>query len=798
MSAWTLVYDGLDPATERRRETLCTLGNGYLATRGAAPEHVADDVHYPGTYVAGLYDRLTDVVAGQTVENESLVNLPNWLPVTLRVEGGPWLGERGVEVLEHHVELDIRRGILLRRSRFRDPDGRVVLLAQRRLVHLRDEHLAALETTVVAENWAGTLRLRSGIDGGVRNCGVARYHALDGRHLHQHVVDAPAPETVRLLVETRTSRIRIATAARTQAWLDGSPVSGDWQVVADDESVWLEREVAVQPGQHLLVEKVAAVCTSRDRAISEPGLEVASWTARAPRFESLRSSHVLAWAQLWQRFHLAFDSDERTLQICRLHLFHLLQTTSPRSVDLDAGVPARGLHGEAYRGHVLWDELFAVPMLSLRLPVLTRALLMYRYRRLPEARAAARDAGRSGAMYPWQSGSNGREESQRLHLNPLSGNWVQDPTALQRHVGLAVAYNVWQYHEATGDEEFLVDHGAEMILEVARFFAHAATYDHSRDRYSIRGVMGPDEFHTGYPDAAVPGIDDNAYTNVMAAWVLTRALEALETLPGRRRDELVRVLGLHPAELDRFDAVSRRLTVPFHDGVISQFQGYERLEELDWAGYRERYGDLQRLDRILEAEGGDPNRYKASKQADVLMLFYLLTADELGELLARLGYTLAPDTIPRTVDYYLARTTHGSTLSAVVHAWVLARARRASAVEFLHRALNSDVTDIQGGTTAEGIHLAAMAGSVDLLQRCFTGLEIRGGTLWLNPAWPPQLGTLELDLVYRTVPLTLRVSGTGVRVRSEPGANRVVQVGCRGEVVQLRPGGSVDFPLTRP
>ena len=119
------------------------------------------------------------------------------------------------------------------------------------------------------------------------------------------------------------------------------------------------------------------------------------------------------------------------------------------------------------------------------------------------------------------------------------------------------------------------------------------------------------------------------------------------------------------------------MTVPFHaDGVISQFEGYEHLAELDWDGYRERYGDISRLDRILDAEGDCVNRYQVSKQADVLMLFYLLSADELRELLGRLGYVLAPEAIPATIDYYLARTSHGSTLSAVVHAWVLARADR--------------------------------------------------------------------------------------------------------------------------
>lgn len=184
--------------------------------------------------------------------------------------------------------------------------------------------------------------------------------------------------------------------------------------------------------------------------------------------------------------------------------------------------------------------------------------------------------------------------------------------------------------------------------------------------------MGPDEYHDGYPDADRPGLDDNAYTNVTAAWVLARTLEVLRHLPEPRRRELAERTGLDEAELDHWDHVSRTLHVPFHDGVISQFEGYGDLAELDWRGYRRRYGDIRRLDRILEAEGDTVNRYQASKQADVLMLGYLFSPAELQGVFRRLGLSLDERTWRRTVDYYLHRTSHGSTLSGLVHGWVLA------------------------------------------------------------------------------------------------------------------------------
>lgn len=798
MSVWSLAYHGFVPADEGRREALCTLGNGYLATRGAAPESQAGGVHYPGAYLAGCYNRLTDTVADQRIENESLVNLPNWLPLTFRIGDGDWFRPEHVELLEHRQELDLRRGVLTRWLRCRDPAGRTTGVTQRRFVHMAEEHLCALQTTFVAEDWSGPLQVRSALDGTVRNTGVARYRGLSDRHLGLARTAAVAGDTVLLVTETVQSRLRIALAARTRAFRDGSLVDADRHVSEQADRIGHDLWLDLEAGGQVTVEKVVAVFTSRDRAISEPAEAASRSVARAGSFDDLLAGHVRAWEYLWERAHLEIE-DEPTLAVVRLHLFHLLQTVSDHTADLDAGVPPRGLHGEAYRGHIMWDELFVFPILNLRFPLLTRALLRYRYRRLPEARAAAREAGYAGAMYPWQSGSTGREESQRIHLNPLSGRWIPDITHRQRHVSIAVAYNVWQYYQATGDREFLIYYGAEMMLDIARFWSSIATYLPERGRYAIRGVMGPDEFHTGYPDAPQEGLDNNAYTNVMAAWVLLRAREVLDLLPAARRQALLAARDIDAAEVARWEEISRKLVVPFLDGgVISQFEGYEALAELDWEGYRQRYGDIRRLDRILEAEGDSPNRYQVSKQADVLMLFYLLSADELTALLAHLGYRWDPAAIPRTVDYYLARTSDGSTLSTVVHAWVLARAHRERALEYFVEALRSDVADVQGGTTSEGIHLAAMAGSVDLLQRCFAGLEIREDTLWLNPYWPEALGALEFTVRYREQPLRLYVTGGQVRVSAGTDTTVPVRLCCRQEVTMLHPGQTVAFPLSDP
>jgi trehalose 6-phosphate phosphatase len=791
--AWMLFYDGYDPATEKLREAICTLGNGYFATRGCAPEATAGSVHYPGTYIAGLYNRLRDERAGTEIVNESMVNAPNWLTTTFRIEGGPWFDVDATDLLEYRQYLNLRRAVLTRRFRYRDGAGRTTSVVQRRFVAMHLPHVCALQTTIVAENWSGSFELRSALDGAVRNTLVERYRDLAAEHLAPLQSGALSADTVLLAMQTTQSRLPVAMAARTTLSPRDRHRECTYRLHDDDGRIGHDLTVDLTVGESVTFEKMVTVFTGRDHALSEPADEAARWVPSIGGFEEVLDGHVLAWEHLWDRIGISLGHYQDGLRIARLHQMQLLQTVSPNTADLDVGVPARGLHGEAYRGHVFWDELFVFPVLNLRVPTLTRSLLRYRYRRLPEARRAARAAGHRGAMFPWQSGSDGREESQQVHLNPRSGRWLPDPSWRQHHIGIAIAYNVWNYYQVTGDLEFLSDFGAEMLVEIARFFAGLASYESARRRYTIRGVMGPDEFHSGYPDAPHEGVDNNAYTNVMAVWVILRAREALDMIPAPDRADLVDTLSLDAHEMARWADVSRRMFVPFHDRVISQFEGYEALAELDWAGYRQRYTDIQRLDRILEAEGDDVNRYRASKQADVLMLFYLLSADELRDLFGRLGYQLEPEAIPRTIDYYIARTSHGSTLSAVVHSWVLARANRDKAMEFFDRVLASDITDIQGGTTSEGIHLAAMAGSIDLLQRCFTGLETRGDRLVFSPEWPHTLGALEFPIVYRGHQLWLTISGRRVQVSAGAGNQRAIEISCRDQVVRLEPGCTVSL-----
>jgi trehalose/maltose hydrolase-like predicted phosphorylase len=645
--------------------------------------------------------------------------------------------------------------------------------------------------------------VRAMLDGDVANTGVPRYKAFESKNLRVCDAVAMAPSSMLLQVETTQSQLRITQAARMHAGVRGSDAAVGMHPIEERARVGYDIVLDAVPGVSVEIEKIVALYTSRDRAIADPETAARTAIARADSFDALLRTHERTWGQLWERSDLHLldavsdEANDAHLAV-RLHLFHLLQTASSHTMELDAGIPARGWHGEGYRGHIFWDELFIFPFLNLRLPILARSLLLYRYRRLDEARWAARQAGFRGAMYPWQSGSDGREETDVMYFNPRSGNWIKDDTHLQRHVGAAVAFNVWQYYQATGDAEFLYVFGAELMFEIARFWASIAQWNDARGRYDIRGVIGPDEFHDGYPDRDTPGLDNNAYTNVMAAWCVARALDLFELLPKERCDELCRSLRIEQEELARWEHVSRKLHLPFHaDGILSQFEGYEALQEFDWDAYRRKYPNIMRLDLILEAERDTPNRYKLSKQADALMLFYLFSAEELAELFERLGYAFDPGTIPRTIDYYLRRSSHGSTLSAIAHAWVLARSCRQRSWSLFTEALQSDIGDIQGGTTREGIHLGAMAGTIDLLQRCFTGLELRGGELHFHPVLPDELRRLAFRLRYRQHSLSVDITHDALTLASDPSGAEAISVAVDDRHVVLQPGDRTSVPLAR-
>ena len=800
---WVIAFDGYDPSREGLREALCALGNGFFVTRGAAEEVSADGIHYPGTYIAGGYNRLASEVAGRTIVNEDLVNFPNWLCLTWRPDDGDWVDFAKLEVLSYRRELHLDVGLLTRAYTVRDAKGRTTCVTSRRMVHMRHPNMAALQYSITPTDWSGTIHVRSMLDGAVKNTGVERYRQLNPKHLDILNKGTVAPEGVYLLVKTSQSHLEVAEAARTRVSHPDPQVHVHVNTVVEDAEVGQVFTTEVGEGQTITAEKVVALHTSRDRGITESARDVRLAITSSPDFAELLRTQRIVWRSLWRRADVEVeidptvapgDPDDGTL--LRFHIFHLLQTVSENTRGLDVSVPARGLHGEAYRGHIFWDEIFILPFYLESFPDIDRSLTRYRYFRLSAARAYARECGYRGAMFPWQSSSNGREETQYIHLNPKSGRWDPDNSRNQRHINAAIVYNIWEHYMTTRRRPFLEQFAAEIILDIAKFWSSIAHLNEESGRYEIHGVMGPDEYHEGYPGASEGGLRNNAYTNIMAVWCIERAQEVLKQMRPERREELLDLLEIDDAELSRWNEITHRMTVRFHgNGIISQFEGFEELEEFPWEQYRSKYGDIQRLDRLLKAEDDTPDRYKVAKQPDVTMLFYLLRQDEVERIFRKLGYAFDKETISENIRYYLARCSHGSTLSRVVYAALLDRIDRKQSWELFRQALRSDFADVQGGTTKEGIHLGAMAGTVDIVLNRFAGVDTGGETLAINPNLPKQIRRISLRVQYRGNWFDITVARGKLRVALEDCADRFQLIEARSMPHRLEPGGVLEIDL---
>lgn len=764
---WTIVYERFEPAEEALRETLCTLGNGYFATRGVVSESVASKIHYPGTYIAGLYNRLATNIAGRTVVNEDMVNCPNWVFLTFKIGNNEWFYPSMTRILSFKQKLDMRKGILSRKIRFQNRKGHRTFVEMNRIVHMDNPHYGAFEYIIIPENYNEWITVRTMLDGTVLNAGVERYRQLNSKHWKASSLGNFERNGIFLSMKTSHSKIEVAEAAKTRIFASEKEIKpGIRHLMKGKERIGQEFKFFARVRASYRIEKIVSIYTSKDEGISDPVSSSIAALGKPLRFKKLLKTHQKKWEELWKKFDIKIEGHTFSQRILRFHIFHLLQTASLHNTKIDAGLPARGLHGEAYRGHIFWDEIFTMHLYDLHLPEVAKSLLLYRYRRLPKAREYAKEKGYKGAMFPWQSGSSGKEETQTVHLNPLSGKWGPDYSHRQRHISFAISYNVWQYWKRSGDFGFLIRYGAELILSIARFWGSLVKYDSGDGRYHTKGVMGPDEFHEKIPGSSKPGLKDNAYTNFMVTWTLLKAQEIISILPEGSKRRIMKKIKLEQKELLRWDDIAHKMKIIIDDkGIISQFEGYFDLKELDWQSYRNEYENIQRLDRILKAEGESPDAYKVSKQADVLMIFYLLPLFEIEAIFKRLGYHFDKNTLRKNYNYYVRRTSHGSTMSKITHCFIaLVLGKPKEAWGGFLDVLESDIYDTQGGTTPEGIHIGVMGGSIDIAIRGFAGVRIAEDRIIIEPRLPAKWRSVKFGFVYKGIGISLIITKRQVSV----------------------------------
>ena len=773
---WEVVYHGYTPGKDEYSvESLLTVGNGFMGLRGTTPEMEIAEENYPALYLASLYNSAASQVADRTIYNEDFVNAPNLQKMYVIIDGER-VDIANNELLSMKRRLDLKTGLFEAWVTVKLTNGKELAIQTKKIASMANVHQFNLSYTVTPLNFSGEITFVSEADGDVYNYNVARYRSLSRHHLA--VTDLQAEDTfTSLTAVTESSKITVTQQAKLQ---NEAGLLENLTTEKTEKAIVQQVSFDAKEGQAYTFEKTVFVQQYREDEVV-PALD---FSGDYPTFDASYQASVSEWEKLWATAGIEIDGDLMSQKMLNLHTFHILASASPNgNKDLDASVTARGLHGEAYRGHIFWDELFILPFYTLHFPETARELLMYRYRRLATAKTDAKKAGYQGAMFPWQSGLDGTEQSQELHLNPISGEWKEDHSRLQRHVSLAIAYNVWQYWHNTQDVDFMEKFGLEMMLEIAHFWESAASFDEGNQRYYIDRVMGPDEFHENYPGSEKGGLKNNAYTNMMVVWLFEEIERLSKQLPAETFQAVQEKTAVSTDTLARMADIKHKLELEINDeGIISQFEGYFDLKDLDWDHYKEKYGNIYRMDRILNAEGKSADTYKVAKQADSLMIFYNFSKEQVRLILEDLNYELPEDYVERNLHYYLARTSHGSTLSRVVHAQLAAMVNDQDlAWELYQEALYSDYRDIQGGTTAEGIHAGVMAATLYIPLTTFAGLDIRKERVTFEPNMPAAWDGIRFQMTIRGIDFSVEVTKEEVIVT----VNKDTTIDVKGKTITL-------------
>ncbi|WP_105616218.1 glycoside hydrolase family 65 protein [Vallitalea okinawensis] len=744
---WIIRQDHYDPKTNLQYESLFCLANGYMGTRGAHEEGTR--VSIPCTYINGVFDK------SETFMRE-LANMPNWLGIKLYIDK-QLLSVDECEILEFSRALDIKKSILFKRIRLRDEYGRETLIEGLRFVSRYNIHLGAIKLYVTPINYNGILEVENIIDGSVVNfCDAPRFKVK-----HTALVENGSllDDGEYIEVKTRDFGMHIGTGCKIKLFNDeGENLINNRQYGSFGEQAIEFVDCPVEEGKTIQIHKLTSFYTGRD--VCEEKIKDAVLNDLSQfNYKSINEEldrHTKIYDAMWNDADIQINGDTELNRAIRFNIYHLMSTASEQDDRINIG--AKLLHGEEYGGHAFWDtELFMLPFFTYVFPNTASNLVKYRYHLLDAARKNAQENGFLGAKYPWESADTGEEECPDWTIMPDGSCYPCYVAKYEHHVTADVAFGAYNYYQITNDMDYLLQYGAEIILETARFWSSRFEYNHESNRYEIFDVTGPDEWHEP--------VDNNCYTNYMAKWNIQVGLSLIKMLKSEHPQEYRRItakISLHDKELELWQKVKEHVYLPKgKDGTLfEQFEGYFDLTEAIIEEYNEK--DMPVRPQILKSVR--LSETQLIKQADVVMLMYLL-GSEFDKETQRVNY-----------DYYEKRTMHGSSLSPSIYAIMGLRVgRTAMAYRYLRRAAFIDLLDLQKNTR-EGIHAANAGGVWKTVVFGFAGISInKENQLCIDPEMPPQ---------WKEVIFKIHFHGSQLQI----------QVNCENEVsVELLSGKGIDI-----
>lgn len=706
---WLILQDEYDAAENLNYESLFCLTNGYLGTRGSYEEGTVKSL--PCTFVNGVFDK------SETFMRE-LANLPNWLGIRLYVEK-ELIGVENCSILEFSRVLDMQHAMLVKRFLLEDKKGRQTLVEGIRFVSRANVHRMAVKLYVTPVNYDGIIEVENIVDGSVINFADAPRFKV--KHTYLVANERLAENGVYIECATRDNHLHVGTGAFLDAVRDGKSVIKTRQFYAFGEQAIEFQDFDAEQGVTTEITKYASIYTERDlpkyELHSAVKNEIDAFVQRG--FEQELAEHFKVYEEMWKEADIQIQGDFDLDRAVRFNIFHLMSTGNEHDDRVNVG--AKLLHGEEYGGHAFWDtELFMLPFFAYVFPKTAKNLESYRYRLLDAARANAAKNGYKGAQYPWESADDGTEQCPDWTIEPDGTCYRCYVADYEHHVTAAVAYGIYDYVKITKDTSFLLKKGAEILMETARFWASRCEYIAEKDRYEIRKVTGPDEWHEP--------VDNNVYTNYLAKWNLRYVIALIRDLKEHYRedyDRIVTKISLTEKEIEEWNLVQSKIYLPRKEGtqLLEQFEGYFDLHEVTIQEYDKNDWPI----RPAELKTMKTRETQIIKQADVVMLLHLM-GEEFDEETTKLNYS-----------YYEKRTLHGSSLSPSIYSIMgLKVGDDTKAYRYLRRAAFIDLINLQKNTR-EGIHAANAGGVWQTVVFGFAGLSIDAdGILNISPKMPKE------------------------------------------------------------
>lgn len=706
---WLILQDEYDAAENLNYESLFCLTNGYLGTRGSYEEGTVKSL--PCTFVNGVFDK------SETFMRE-LANLPNWLGIRLYVEK-ELIGIENCSILEFSRVLDMKHAMLVKRFLLEDKKGRQTLVEGIRFVSRANVHRMAVKLYVTPINYDGIIEVENIVDGSVINFADAPRFKV--KHTYLVANERLTENGVYIECATRDNHLHVGTGVFLDAERNGKSVIKTRQFYAFGEQTIEFQDFDAEQGVTTEITKYASIYTERDlpkyELHSAVKNEIDAFVERG--FEQELAEHFKVYEEMWKEADIQIQGDFDLDRAVRFNIFHLMSTGNEHDDRVNVG--AKLLHGEEYGGHAFWDtELFMLPFFAYVFPKTAKNLESYRYRLLDAARANAAKNGYKGAQYPWESADDGTEQCPDWTIEPDGTCYRCYVADYEHHVTAAVAYGIYDYVKITKDTSFLLKKGAEILMETARFWASRCEYITEKDRYEIRKVTGPDEWHEP--------VDNNVYTNYLAKWNLRYVIALIQDLKEHHREDYDRIaekISLTEKEIEEWNLVQSKIYLPRKEGtqLLEQFEGYFDLQEVTIQEYDKNDWPI----RPAELKTMKTKETQIIKQADVVMLLHLM-GEEFDEETTKLNYS-----------YYEKRTLHGSSLSPSIYSIMgLKVGDDTKAYRYLRRAAFIDLINLQKNTR-EGIHAANAGGVWQTVVFGFAGLSIDAdGILNITPKMPKE------------------------------------------------------------